>query len=292
MTRVLSTSALSLSNATRVKKPSVPIIVWVSFGWLALIVLLALLEPVLPLPKPNYSDYSATRMHPFTSWAHPLGTDELGRDILSRVIVGARVSLTVGVGSTIFAAIAGTALGACAGFFGGALDRIVGWLTDILLAFPLMIALIALTTFLGPSVWTLTLGLGIVATPLVARLARSSTMSYARRDFVLAARATGSRGIRILWREILPNIALVVSPFAITLIALSITAEGALSFLGLSVPPPQASWGNMMDEGRANLTTLPYIVVVPAVVMCLTLLSISFTADWANHMGDSRESRA
>lgn len=291
MTRVLSTAALSLVQSTRVKKRTIPIIVWISFIWLGLVVVLALLQPVLPLPKPNFSDYNATRLHPFTNWSHPLGTDELGRDMLARVIVGARVSLTVGLGSTVFAAIIGTAMGASAGFFGGLWDRVVSWITDILLAFPMLVALIALTTFLGSNLWTLTLGMGIVATPLVARLARSSAMGYAQRDFILASKASGSTSGRILWRDILPNVALVVSPFAITLIALAITAEGALSFLGLSVPPPQASWGNMMQEGQANLTTLPYIVVVPAVVMCATLLSISFAADWANQRSDSRESR-
>lgn len=291
MTRVLSTTALALATATRAPKRKVPVIVWASFVWLAIVVVLALLQPVLPLPNPNISDYAATRLHPFVNWAHPLGTDELGRDILSRVIVGARVSLAVGLGSTAIAAVLGTAMGASAGYFGGIWDRIVGWATDILLAFPLLIALIALTTFLGPNLWTLSLGMGIVATPLVARLARSSAMSYTQRDFVLAAKASGSTSSRILWRDVIPNVALVVIPFAITLIGLAITAEGALSFLGLSVPPPQASWGNMMDEGQANLTTLPYVVVIPAVAMCATLLSISFAADWAGQLNDSRESQ-
>ena len=291
MSNLPSTAAVATRNAVPPKRFKLPILVWISFAWLALIVALVFIQPFLPLPDPNASDYSALRMLPFSSWAHPLGTDQLGRDLLSRVISGANVSLTVGLSSTAIAVVLGTALGATAGYFGGIWDTFVQWLNDILLAFPMLIALIALTTFLGPSLGTLILGMGIVPAPLVARLARSSAMGYAHRDFVSAAKAIGSSSARIIWREILPNIAFVIMPFAITMVALAITAEGALSFLGLGVPPPQASWGSIMNEGRADLRTLPYIVFIPAVVMCATLLSISFLADWVNRLADTRESR-
>jgi peptide/nickel transport system permease protein len=269
----------------------IPVLVWISFSWLALIVGLVLLQPVLPLPDPAVSDYTSVRTPPFTNPAHILGTDALGRDMLSRTISGAGVSLAVGVGSTVIAFVIGMALGIAAGFFRGVPDRFVGWFNDILLAFPTIVALIALTTFLGPSLGTLILGMGIVAIPLVARLARSSAMGYASRDFVSAAKAMGASNGRILWREMVPNVATVVLPFALTMIALAITAEGSLSFLGLGVPPPQASWGGLMNEGRADLRTLPYIVYVPAIAMCLTLLSISFVADWVSQRSDSREAK-
>lgn len=291
MSTLPSTAAVTAQNAKGSKRPKPPVLVWISFGWLALLIILVLLQPFLPLPDPNVSDYSVLFTPPFSNWAHPLGTDQLGRDLLARVIAGAEVSLTVGLCSTAIAVVLGTAMGATAGYFRGAWDRIVSWLSDILLAFPMLIALIALTTFLGPSLGTLILGMGIVPAPLVARLARASTMGYTQRDFVSAAKAIGSSSARIVWREILPNIALVVIPFAITMIALAITAEGALSFLGLGVPPPQASWGSIMNEGRAYLRTAPYIVFIPALAMCVTLLSISFIADWANRLADTRESR-
>jgi peptide/nickel transport system permease protein len=255
------------------------------------VIALAILQPVLPLPDPAVSDYTSVRTPPFVNAAHPLGTDQLGRDMLARVLSGASVSLAVGIGSTVIAVIFGMLMGGAAGYFGGAWDRVVGWFNDVMLAFPILIALIALTTFLGPSLSTIILGLGLVATPLVSRLARSSAMGYAQRDFVAAAKVGGASSARILTREILPNIALVVIPFAITMVALAITAEGALSFLGLGVPPPTTSWGGIMNDGRAELRTLPHIVFVPATVMCVTLLAISFIADWVNRLSDNRESR-
>lgn len=289
--QIPNTAVVSMMNARQRRFPRIPVIVWISLVWLALLVLVIFVQPILPLPDPGKSDYSAARVFPFTDWAHPLGTDALGRDLLSRTISGASVSMAVGVGSTVIAVIIGMAMGAAAGFFGGVWDRIVSWFNDILLAFPTIVALIALTTFLGPSMWTLVIGMGVVGIPLVSRLARSSARGYTQRDFVSAAKAMGSPGVRILWREVVPNVMLVVVPFALTMIALAVTAEGALSFLGLGVPPPQASWGGIMNEGRSDLRTLPYLVYVPAIAMCLTLLSISFVADWLNRVTDSRESR-
>ncbi|MGO4690371.1 ABC transporter permease [Glaciibacter sp. 2TAF33] len=292
MTQIPNTATIMAIRRARPQRARIPVYVWASFVWLGVVVAMVLLQPILPLPDPAVSDYAAVRTPPFTVWGHPLGTDALGRDLLSRTVAGAGVSLSVGVGSTLIALIIGMAMGTAAGYFGGVWDRLVGWFNDILLAFPTIVALIALTTFLGPSLGTLILGMGVVAIPLVSRLARSSAMGYAQRDFVQAAKAMGSNSARILWREMVPNVMLVVMPFALTMIALAISAEGALSFLGLGVPPPQASWGGLMNEGRADLNRLPYIVFVPATAMCLTLLAISFVADWVNQRTDTRESRA
>jgi peptide/nickel transport system permease protein len=279
-------------DSVRPRRRKIPVTVRISLAWLGLVVALAILQPVLPLPDPSASDYAAVRMAPFVDAAHLLGTDQLGRDMLARVISGAGVSLAVGIGATTISVVIGTLMGAAAGYFGGAWDRVVGWFNDVMLAFPMLIALIALTTFLGPSLPTIILGMGIIATPLVSRLARSSAMGYAQRDFVAAAKVGGASSARIIAREILPNIALVVIPFAITMVALAITAEGALSFLGLGVPPPTPSWGGIMTDGRADLRTLPHIVFVPATVMCVTLLAINFIADWVNRLSDNRDSQA
>lgn len=291
VTPIPNTATIATLNRLRRKRRRLPVLTGIAFGWVGLVVLLVLLAPLLPLADPAVSDYTSVRTPPFTNWAHPLGTDALGRDLLSRTISGAGVSLAVGLGSTAIAFVVGMAMGTAAGYFGGIWDRIVGWFNDILLAFPTIVALIALTTFMGPSLSTLILGMGMVAIPLVSRLARASAMGYVQSDFVSAAKAMGAGSARILWREMLPNVTLVVLPFALTMIALAITAEGALSFLGLGVPPPQASWGGLMNEGRADLSTLPYIVFVPAMAMCLTLLSISLIADWFNKRADSREAR-
>jgi len=283
------TSAMRIARRGR-RRRRLPAIVVVSMVWLGLLVALVALAPVLPLPDPATSDYSAVRLAPFVSIDHILGTDNLGRDILSRLISGAAVSLAVGVGSVAIAVVLGTAMGAVAGYFGGIADRVMSWATDILLAFPSLIALIAITSFLGPSMWTLIIGLGVVSIPMVARVARSATMSFAQRDFVSAAKAIGTPEGRILRREILPNIAPTVISFAVTLIAIAIVAEGAMSFLGLGVPAPQASWGGMMNEGRGDLRTAPFIVMAPAIAMCVTLLAINFVADWISRRFDSRGS--
>jgi len=268
----------------------IPGVTVLSMIWMALLVVLVVLQPLLPLADPATPDYSAVRLPPFTDWVHPLGTDQLGRDILSRVISGAEVSLAVGLGSVLIALVLGTLIGALAGYFGGGTDRALGWVIDILLAFPALIAMIAITTFLGPSLVTLILALGVVSVPMVARVARSAARTYAHRDFVQAAKAMGTSEARILTRDILPNIAITVLSFGITLVAIAIAAEGALSFLGLGVPPPQASWGGMMNEGRAHLRNAPWIVMVPAIVMCVTLLAINFIADWLGRGSDRRGS--
>ena len=278
--------------SSRSPRRQVPVIVWISFIWLGMVIALVILRPLLPLPDPGISDFTSVRTTPFTDAAHLLGTDQLGRDILARVISGAGVSLAVGIGATAISVVFGMLMGAAAGYFGGAWDRVVSWFNDVMLAFPMLIALIALTTFLGPSLPTIILGMGIVGTPLVSRLARSSAMGYSQRDFVAAAKVSGAGSMRIIAREILPNIALVVIPFAITMVALAITAEGALSFLGLGVPPPTSSWGGIMTDGRADMRTLPHIVFIPAFTMCVTLLAINFIADWVNRLSDSRDSQA
>ncbi|WP_159499853.1 ABC transporter permease [Microbacterium sp. 18062] len=268
----------------------IPGLVIFSMIWMTMLVVLVVLQPVLPLPGPATPDYAAVRLTPLTDWVHPLGTDQLGRDILSRVISGAGVSLAVGVGSVLIALVLGTLIGTLAGYFGGGTDRALGWLIDILLAFPALIAMIAITTFLGPSLVTLIVALGVVSLPMVARVARSAARTYAQRDFVQAAKAMGTSEARIVTRDILPNIAITVLSFGITLVAIAIAAEGALSFLGLGVPPPQASWGGMMNEGRAQLRNAPWIVMIPAVVMCVTLLAINFIADWLGRGSDTRGS--
>lgn len=275
----------------RRRRRKAPVMAAISMVWLGLIVLLAIAMPILPVADPAVSDYTSVRTVPFADMAHPLGTDHLGRDLLARTISGARVSLLVGFGSAVIAVVLGTILGAAAGYFGGLWDRVVSWMNDVMLAFPMLVAMIALTTFMGPSLWTITVGLGVTGAPLVSRIARSASMGYANRDFVDAAKVSGASSFRILLRDILPNIALIIVPFAITLVALAITGEGALSFLGLGVPPPTTSWGGIMNDGQAELRAAPHIVFVPAAAMCVTLLSIAFIADWISRWADDREAR-
>ncbi|PWB98021.1 ABC transporter permease [Homoserinimonas hongtaonis] len=265
----------------------VPVIV--SFVWLAALTAAAIFAPILPLPDPATSDYAAIALAPFQSLDHILGTDTIGRDILSRAIFGARVSLLVGVGAVAAATVVGGLLGLAAGYFGRATDRALSIVIDILLAFPGIVAVIALTVFLGPGLSTLILGIGAILMPMVARVTRSATGTFANREFVIAARGMGMHEARILFREVLPNVVVSVVAYSMTLVAVAIATEGGLSFLGLGIPAPESSWGSMMGEGRGALQTSPHIVLVPAAIMCITLLSINFIAEFITKRFDIRE---
>jgi len=267
-----------------------PAAVLVSVIWLAVVILAAITAPILPIPDPSVSDYAAVGAFPGQSLEHLLGADQIGRDMLSRLITGAQVSLTVGVGSVLLGTIAGGFLGLAAGYFGGWWDRVLSVAIDIMLSFPGIVAIIAITVFMGPSMSTLVIGMGILFVPQLARVARSATLSFAQREFVVAARGMGAGEFRILIREVLPNIVAAVVAYATTLVAVAIVMEGGLSFLGLGVPAPQSSWGSMMGDGRASLKDSPHIVLLPALVMCITLLAINFVADYVSKRFDIRES--
>jgi peptide/nickel transport system permease protein len=272
----------------RRRREGPPLSVIFSVAWLGILVAAIVLFPLLQLPDPTRSDYGAIAAGPFTE-GHILGTDEIGRDILSRLVVGARVSLTAGIGAVLVATLIGSTLGICAGFFGGIANRVISAALDIMLAFPAIVALIGLGVFLGPGLGTIIIGIGIVASPAVARVARSATLLYVNRDFVVAARSMGAGSWRILFREILPNVVVPVIAYSTVLIAVAIVAEASLSFLGLGVPPPASSWGSMMGTGRAELQHHPHIVLVPAATMFLTLLALNFLAEFLSKRFDIKE---
>lgn len=266
-----------------------PTLARISAGWLILLLALIVLRPFLGLPDPTRSDYNAISLGPFQSGAHWLGTDAVGRDILARLITGAQVSLAVGVGSVVIACIVGFPIGTIAGYFGGKVDRLLSSLIDILLAFPPLIAVIALAFFMGPQLSTIIIGLGIIFTPQVARVSRSATLAFANREFVAASRGTGASEWRTLRREVTPNAVIPVVAYATVLVAVAISAEGGLSFLGLGVPAPQSSWGSMMGEARSELSTAPHTVLIPAAAMFITLLAINFLAEHFGRRFDVKE---
>lgn len=267
---------------------------WVCVAWLAVLVTLAVLAPWLPFVKdPNLSDAAGLKASPSAEFW--FGGDDIGRDVFSRVIWGARVSLFIGVAAVAFGFVIGGTLGLTAGYFGKAYERIVIGAMDIMLAFPALILALALVTFLSEpgtqnaSAGTVTLVLTILAVPSLARITRASTLTYAQREFVTAARALGARDSRILVREILPNVLPPMAAFALIAIAIVIVAEGALSFLGLSVSSPTATWGNLIEQGRANLETAPWISLFPCAVMFLTLLSFNYVGDQLRRYFDVKE---
>ena len=260
---------------------------WMAVGWMIFMFAVAILAPVLPLPSPTDMDMLERRA-PF-SMEHWLGTDGLGRDELSRLIYGARISLVVGLCAPMIGLTIGGALGMLAGYFRGRFESVVVGSMDVLLAFPPLILALAVTAFLGQSILNLTFILGVLGIPAFMRVARAATLTLARREFVIAAQALGATHARILLRELLPNVILPLFAFFLLGVAVTIVVEGALSFLGLGVPPPISSWGSMIGEGRESLEVAPRLAFLPAIAMFLTVLSFNLIGDTLRALTDPRQ---
>ena len=260
---------------------------WMAVGWTVLVLAAAALADLLPLPSPTDMDMLARRA-PFSA-EHWLGTDTLGRDELSRLIHGARISLTVGLCAPVIGLVFGGALGMLAGYFCGRFETLVVGSMDVLLAFPPLILALAVTAYLGQSLLNLTCILGVLGIPAFMRVARASTLTLARREFVIAAQALGATHARILLRELLPNVFLPLLAFFLLGVAVTIVVEGALSFLGLGVPPPISSWGSMIGEGRESLEIAPRLAFIPAAAMFFTVLSFNLIGDTLRALTDPRQ---
>ena len=209
-------------------------------------------------------------------------------DTFARLIYGARVSLSVAIGSVTIGLSIGGALGLFAGYFGTWADRLIMGVMTVLLCFPGIILAIALVASLGPSVTNVTLAIGVIFIPAFSRIARANTLSLRSREFVLAAQSLGARLPRILTREILPNLIPALLSYAVVMLGVAILAEAALGFLGLSVRPPQPSWGGMIATERANMVEAPHAVFVPSAVMFLTVLSINWIGESVRRLFDIR----
>jgi len=260
---------------------------WAAIGWLVFVFAVAIFADVLPLPSPTDMDMLEKRA-PFSA-EHWLGTDRLGRDELSRLIHGARISLVVGICAPVIGLVFGGALGMLAGYFRGRFESIVVGSMDVLLAFPPLILALAVTAYLGQTVFYLTCILGVLSIPAFMRVARAATLTLARREFVIAAQALGATHTRILLRELLPNVMLPSLAFFLLGVAVIIVVEGALSFLGLGVPPPISSWGSMIGEGRESLDIAPRLAFIPAIAMFLTVLSFNLVGDTLRALTDPRQ---
>jgi len=260
---------------------------WMAVGWIVLVFALAIFAPVLPLSSPTDMDM-LDRRAPLSA-LHWLGTDGLGRDELARLIYGARISLLVGLCAPAIGLTVGGALGMLAGYFRGRFESLSVGSMDVLLAFPPLILTLAVTAFLGQSVFNLTCILGILGIPTFMRVARAATLTLARREFVIAAQALGATHARILLRELLPNVALPSLAFFLLGVAVFIVVEGSLSFLGFGVPPPISSWGSMIGEGRESLDVAPRLAFLPAIAMFLTVLSFNIVGDTIRAITDPRQ---
>jgi peptide/nickel transport system permease protein len=260
---------------------------WIAIGWLGFVFAVAIMAPLLPLPSPTDMDMLERRAP--ISAMHWLGTDGLGRDELVRLVYGARISLVVGLCAPVIGITIGGALGMLAGYFRGRFESSVVGSMDVLLAFPPLILALAVTAYLGQSIVNLTCILGVLGIPAFMRVARASTLTLAQREFVIAAQGLGASHSRILLRELLPNVALPLLAFFLLGVAVTIVVEGSLSFLGLGVPPPIASWGAMIGEGRESLEIAPRLAFLPAIAMFLTVLSFNLIGDALRALTDPRQ---
>ncbi len=258
---------------------------WVCVAWLALNVFGAVFANVLPLDNPLYQNYSLVNAAP--SLHHWFGTDDLGRDIFSRVVFGSRVSLAVGAGSMLIGFGIGAPLGMLAAYRRGRLDALLTAVMYVALAFPAIVAVIAVLSFWTPrTLLKIILVIGLASVPLVYRVIRAATMSVATRDFVIAAKVQGATDRRILVHELTPNVAPIAVSFLLIGVATVVALEGALAFLGLSVNPPTPSWGNMINEARTVMSQNPWLVLFPSLAMCLLLLALNFVGDRLRHHFD------
>lgn len=261
---------------------------WVSTGWLALIVCAAVLAPWLPIADPNETGYGGRLDGP--GWGAWFGTDTNGRDIFARTIWGARVSLTVGFIAIVDGMVIGGVLGLLAGYFRGAVDRVISFVFFALLSFPGLVLALLIIASLGNSLMLVSMTLGILSIAPVGRLARAATLTFAEREFVQAARVLGSTHRRILLRELLPNAMIPMSALALLGMAITIVAEGALAFLGLSVVDG-FSWGKMILLGAAPRTLRdgPWVAMFPVGAMFLTVLALNYAGDRLRQYLDVRE---
>jgi peptide/nickel transport system permease protein len=253
----------------------------------SLFVAFALFAPLIAPHDPSQIDLNGRLQPP--SRAHWFGTDELGRDILSRVIYGARISMLVGSSVVSGSLLLGLIFGSVAGYYGGYTDRIFNVvIMNAFLSFPGILLAIAFVAFLGPGIFNLILALCIGGWVGYARLVRAQVLGVKEREFVEAARALGASDWRIVTRHILPNIIQPVIVQAAIGMAGAVLAEATMSFLGLGVPPPTASWGSMLNDGRAHLFDAPHLVIFPALAVMLAVLSFNFIGDALRDYMDPR----
>jgi peptide/nickel transport system permease protein len=258
----------------------------VGLGIVAIAALAAAVGPALAPVDPAAQQLALRLAGP--SAAHPFGLDELGRDILARVLAGARISFLVGIVVVSVSASVGTLLGAVAGYFGGALDEIISRVIDTLLAFPGMLLSIALVAVLGPSLGNVLLAMAVIGWVSYARLVRGQVLKTREFDYVQAARALGARTPRVLWRHVIPSAIPAIVVQATLGMAGAIIGEAALSFLGLGVQPPTPSWGTMLNGGRAHILDAPHLTLFPGLAIALLVLGFNFLGDGLRDRLDPR----
>jgi peptide/nickel transport system permease protein len=264
---------------------------WVCILWLVFVTVSAILAPVLPIKAPDDPDFLVPKNADVATEGHLLGTDENGYDIFSRLLWGGRVSLIVGISVLIVGMTIGGGIGLVAGFMRGRTESALMAMVDIFLAFPALLFLIAIVAFLGKDLTNVLVGILLVSIPYFARISRATTLSYAQREFVLAAEAAGASRKRILVREVMPNVVLPLLAFGLLAVAVAIVAYGSLAFLGLT-DPNTVSWGGMINEGRTALQVdgIAHPSLLPALMLFLTVLAVNFLGERFRTAFDVKES--
>ncbi len=281
---------------------------WLAIGWIAFVLIIGVLAhlELLPLDSPtNDIDALCARRGPFAdegkAAGHLLGCDTNGRDLASRLAYGGGLSMLIAVGAVALGLAVGGTLGMVAGFFGGRVDTVITSILNVMLSIPAVILALALTAFLQkppeeagggsaiPVEMTLVLAIGIVSIPLLGRITRASALTWSQREFVLAARAQGAKNLRIMVREVLPNVLPAMASIALLGVAVAIVAEGTLSILGVGVKPPTPTWGTIIGLDRGALSSSPHIVFLPSILIFVTVLALNFLGDVVRARFDVRE---
>lgn len=251
----------------------------VTAGFVILAIAAPLIAPYGPYEQDFLARLAAPVWAPGGSWAHPLGTDALGRDYLSRLIYGSRISISIGFFAAIVSALIGTTAGLIGGYFGGRIDDAVMYVVNVKLAMPGLLVALALVSAFGNSFVTLVLILSFLFWDRYAIVVRTLTQQYRKQDFVLAARSAGASNMRILFKELLPNLMNAIVVVLTLEMALAIVVEAALSFLGLGIRPPNPSWGLMISEAREFMFFRPHLIIAPGVAILLLVISINLVGD-------------
>ncbi len=258
------------------------------FGAVVILVsiLLSVLVPVLPIQDPLKQDLPNRLKSP--SSQHLFGTDNYGRDVLSRVIWGGRISLLVGIFSGLIGSLIGVTMGVISGYFGKYVDSLIMRLTDILLSFPALLLALAICAALGSSLWNVIIAISIVTIPRFSRLVRGSTLLVKEADFVEAVRALGQNKFKIIFFHVLPNVFSPILVMATLWIPAAIITEASLSFLGLGVMPPTPTWGNIINEGKSYLRNAPWISLFSGVIVVFVVMAFNFVGDAVRDAFDPR----
>jgi len=267
-----------------------PILYRLALGWLALVLLAAVAADWLPMR--DVLQQSLADMLKPPSAGQWFGADSLGRDVFARSVYGFRITLAVSLGSVALALVAGTVIGVCAGYFRGWIERVILGVIDVLLAFPPLVLIIALVAHPGSELIKVVLALALVFTPAATRIARANTLRLVGMEFIMAARAAGMHDVRIILRELLPNLVPPMMAYGLLLVAIAALAEAALSFLGLGIPPPTPSLGSMMAGEQSRVMDAPHAVFFPALMLFITIFALNIVGEEVQRRYDDRAGAA